>query len=204
MKKSLKTYLLLWSTQSLSALGSGLTGYSLVLWLYTQSGSALKTALLSVCSYAPYVIMSIFAGALSDRWNKKKIMLVCDLAAAISTAAVFVLIKTDHLEIWHLYLVNALSGLMNTVQQPAAEVAATMLIPEKHYQRTSSLRSFSQSLNTILTPVIATALFTLAGIDSVIAVDLITFAVAFLTLIFIRIPELPNRFLLRRTAACYG
>ena len=91
MKKSLKTYLLLWSTQSLSALGSGLTGYSLVLWLYTQSGSALKTALLSVCSYAPYVIMSIFAGALSDRWNKKKIMLVCDLAAAISTAAVFVL-----------------------------------------------------------------------------------------------------------------
>ncbi len=192
MKKSLKTYILLWSTQSLSALGSGLTGYSLVLWLYTQSGSALKTALLSVCSYAPYVIMSIFAGALSDRWNKKKIMLVCDLAAAISTAAVFVLIKTDHLEIWHLYLVNALSGLMNTVQQPAAEVAATMLIPEKHYQRTSSLRSFSQSLNTILTPVIATALFTLAGIDSVIAVDLITFAVAFLTLIFIRIPELPK------------
>lgn len=193
MKKSLKTYILLWSTQSLSALGSGLTGYALVLWLYTQSGSALKTALLSVCSYAPYVLMSIFAGALSDRWNKKATMLLCDLAAALSTVAVLVLIKTGSLEVWHLYLINALNGLMNTVQQPAAEVAATMLIPEEQYQRTSGLRSFSQSLNSILTPVIATALFTLAGIDTVIAVDLITFALAFFALLFfIRIPE-PER-----------
>lgn len=191
--KSLKTYILLWSTQSLSALGSGLTGYALVLWLYTESGSALKTALLSVCSYAPYVLMSIFAGALSDRWNKKKTMLLCDLAAALSTVAVLALIKTGNLEVWHLYVINALNGLMNTVQQPAAEVAATMLIPEEHYQRTSGLRSFSQSLNSILTPVIATALFTLAGMDVVITVDLCTFAAAFLTLLlFIRIPE-PER-----------
>lgn len=190
--KSLKTYLLLWSTQSLSALGSGLTGYALVLWLYAQSGSALKTALLSVCSYAPYVLMSVFAGALSDRWNKKKTMLLCDLAAALSTVAVLVLIKKGRLEIWHLYAINALNGLMNTFQQPASEVAATILIPEKHYQRTSGLRSFSQSLNSILTPVIATALFAFAGIESVIAVDLATFTAAFLTLLFIRIPE-PNR-----------
>lgn len=190
--KSLKTYLLLWSTQSLSALGSGLTGYSLVLLLYTQSGSALQTALLSVCSYAPYVLMSIFAGALSDRWNKKKIMLFCDLIAALSTVVVLLLIRTGSLEVWHLYLINALNGLMNTVQQPAAEVSATMLIPKEHYQRTSGLRSFSQSLNSILTPVIATSLFTLTGIEVVIAVDLSTFFIAFLTLLFIRIPEPPK------------
>ena len=61
--KSLKPYLLLWSTQSLSGLGSGMTSYALVLWLYLRTGSALGTALLSVCSYAPYVAMSIFAGA---------------------------------------------------------------------------------------------------------------------------------------------
>lgn len=193
MKKNLKTYIILWTTQSLSALGSGLTGYALVLWIYLQSGSALKTALLSVCSYAPYVLMSIFAGALSDRWNKKKTMLSCDLVAALTTVAVLVLSRTGALMVWHLYVINALNGLMNTVQQPAAEVAATMLIPEEHYQRTSGLRSFSQSLNTILTPVIATALFALGGMEIVIAVDLFTFAVAFFTLLlFIPIAE-PER-----------
>ena len=186
----LKSYLLLWSTQSLSALGSGMTSYALVLWLYLRSGSALKTALLAVCSYAPYVVMSIFAGALSDRWNKKRTMLVCDFVAALSTVAVFVLIRADLLREWHLYALNALNGLMNTVQQPASEVAATLLIPKDSYQRTSGLRSLSQSLTSILTPVLATALFAFAGIEWVIAADLFTFAAAFLALkLFIRIPE---------------
>ncbi len=188
--KQLRPYLLLWGTQAFSALGSGMTSYALVLWLYLRSGSALGTALLSVCSYAPYVVMSIFAGALSDRWNKKRTMLVCDLLAALSTVAVFLLIRADVLCAWHLYILNALNGLMNTIQQPASEVAATLLVPKDYYQKTSGLRSFSQSLNSILTPILATALFAFGGIEVVIAVDLATFACAFLTLLlFIRIPE---------------
>lgn len=190
IKKELKPYLLLWSTQALSALGSGMTSYALVLWLYLRNGSALGTALLSVCSYAPYVIMSIFAGALSDRWNKKRCMLICDLIAAFCTIIVFVLLKMESLVAWHLYGLNALNGLMNTIQQPASEVAATLLIPKGYYQKTSGLRSFSQSLNQILTPILATALFSFAGMDAVIAFDLITFVIAFLTLLLlIRIPE---------------
>lgn len=188
--RKLKPYLLLWSTQSFSALGSGMTSYALVLWLYLRTGSALQTALLSVCSYAPYVIMSIFAGALSDRWQKKRTMLVCDLLAAASTLAVFGLLKADVLSAWHLYVLNALNGLMNTIQQPASEVASTLLIPKEYYQKTSGLRSFSQSFNSILTPVAATALFAFGGIGSVIAVDMVTFGAAFLTLLlFIEIPE---------------
>ncbi len=188
--KKLKDYLILWSTQSLSALGSGMTGYALVMWLYLKTGSALETALLSVCSYAPYVIMSIFAGALVDRWNKKRTMLVCDAAAALTPLAVLLLIKTDSLCAWHLYILNALNGLMNTVQQPASEAASTILIPEEYYQKTSGLRSFSQSLVSVLTPVLAASLFAFFGIDAVIAVDLGTFAAAFVALAFlIRIPE---------------
>ncbi len=187
---SLRPYLLLWSTQSLSELGSGMTSYALVLWLYLRTGSALGTALLSVCSYAPYVAMSIFAGALSDRWNKKRTMLVCDLIAALSTVVVFGLIRTDLLVAGHLYVLNALNGLMNTIQQPASEVAATLLVPKEYYQKTSGLRSFSQSLTSILTPILATALFAFGGIEVVVIVDLGTFALAFLTLLlFIEVPE---------------
>ena len=191
--RGLRPWLVLWSTQSLSALGSAMTNFALVLWLYQKSGSALETALLSVCSYAPYVIMSIFAGALSDRWNKRCTMLVCDLLAALCTVIVLVLLRADALLPWHMYLLNAINGLMNTVQQPAADVAATLLIPKKYYQQTCGLRSLSQSLNTILTPAIALALFAFAGMEAVIAVDLGTFAVAFIALRrFIRIPELPR------------
>lgn len=164
--KELHTFLILWMTQSFSALGSSMTSFALVVWSYQQQGSALTTSLLSICSYAPYVLLSVFAGALSDRWDKKATMLVSDTFAALCTLTVLILLQTGRLEIWFLYIINALNGLMNTVQQPASDVAVSLLTPQKHYQKVSGLRSFSNSL--------------IIG----------TFIVAFVTLFFfIRIPQ---------------
>ena len=188
--KEIRQYLYLWLTQSFSALGSGMTSFALVLWLYQSTRSALQTALTSVCSYAPYVLMSIFAGALSDRWDKKRTMLACDLLAALTTVTVFWLLQTGRLSPVHLYVLNAINGLMNTVQKPAGDVAASLLAPKEYYQKTSGLRSFSSSLNTILTPILASAVYAFGGMAVVIAFDLLTFATAFLVLLlFIHIPE---------------
>lgn len=189
--KELKNFIILWLTQSFSSLGSSMTSFALIIMLYQDSGSALTTALLSVSSYAPYVIMSIFSGAISDKWNKKTIMLVCDSFAALCTVITLILLKNGSLEIWHLYILNALNGLMNSVQSPASDVAVTLLTPEKHYQKTGGLRYFSNSLVSILTPVISAAVMAFAGIEAVIMFDLLTFAAAFFSLlIFIRIPKI--------------
>ena len=186
----IKKFLLLWITQSLSTLGSSMTNFALVIWSFETEGSAFTTALLSVSSYAPYVLISIFAGALSEKWNKKKIMLVGDAFAALCTACVLSLMKTNHLEIWHLYIINALNGLMNTFQQPAADVAVSLLTPEKYYQRVGGLKAFSYSVNSFLAPVFAAALMSTAGMEFVIVFDLLTFTIAFLTLaFFIKIPN---------------
>ncbi len=190
--KELHSFLILWSTQFFSLLGSSMTSFALILWTYQAKGSALTTALLSVCSYAPYVMMSIFAGALSDKWNKKLTMLASDCFAAACTIGVLILLKTDRLEIWHLYCLNALNGLMGTVQQPAGDVAVSLLVPEKHYQRVSGLRSFSNSLVNILTPAAATTLYTVFGLDAVIYFDLAAFACAFAALaLWVKVPERP-------------
>ena len=187
--KGLKYFLILWSTQGLSALGSAMTSFALVIWSYQQQGSALTTAGLTVCSYAPYVLLSIFAGSLADRWNKKKTMALCDLFAALTTAAVLILLETGRLEIWHLYGINALNGLMNTIQQPAGEVAVTRLTPAEQVQRVAGLRSLSSSLVTLLSPVLAAAALTLLGLEAVIAFDLATCAVAVGSLLLIQVPE---------------
>ena len=81
-QNSLRDFYILWSTQSLSQLGSAITSFALTLWLYDETGSALNTAGLTICSYLPYVVMSIFAGAITDKFDKKKTMLICDLLAA--------------------------------------------------------------------------------------------------------------------------
>lgn len=191
--KELKDFYILWSTQSLSQLGSAITEFALTLWMYEKTGSALSTATLTICTYAPYVIMSIFAGAITDKFDKKKTMLICDLLAALTTVVVFVLYKADTLTMWHLYVINAFSGLMNTVQQPASEVTYTLIVPKELYQKTSGFQQLSRSLISIGNPLIAAALYGIAGLDVVIFVDLLTFAVAFLTLLFfIRLPEIQD------------
>lgn len=188
-KTELRDFYLLWSTQSLSQLGSAVTGFALTLWLYEKTGSALNTATLTICTYAPYVLMSIFAGAVTDRFDKKRTMLACDTFAAFCTVLVLALYKTGLLCVWHLYAVNAVSGLMNTVQQPASEVAYTLIVPKDRYQKVSGLQSLSRSLISIGNPLIAAAVYGIAGLDAVILLDLISFAIAFAALaLFIRIP----------------
>ena len=186
----MRQYLILWFTQMLSGLGSAMTSFALVVWSYSQEGSALKTARLMVCSYTPYVILSVFAGAVSDKWNKKKILLVSDTLSALTTVIVLVLLKTDSLRLYHLYILNAVSGIMNTVQQPASEVVTTSLLPRKHYQRVGALRYLSSSVSSILTPILATAVLGLFGMDAVILFDLATFLIAFFALLLlIDVPE---------------
>lgn len=188
--RGLKYFLILWSTQALSGLGSAMTSFALVIWSYQRQGSALTTAGLSVASYAPYVLLSVFAGSLVDRWDKRKTLVLCDLFAALSTAAALVLLKTGRLEIWHLYGINALNGLMNTIQQPATELAVTLLTPREQVQRVGGLRSLSGSLTTLLAPALASAVLALAGLEAVIAIDLVTCGAAVGSVLFlIRFPE---------------
>ena len=146
----------------MSQLGSSITTFALTLWLYEKTGSSLSTAMLTICSYAPYVLLSIFAGALTTDLIKRKQCLFA-MYFACCTIVVLGLFRTNHLMVWHLYALNAISGLMNTVPQPASEVAMTLIIPEKYYQKTSGLCSLSRSLISILNPLIATALYSFIG-----------------------------------------
>ncbi len=188
--RALRPFLILWSTQTFSALGSAMTGYALLIWSYRALGSALGTAMLAVCTYAPYVALSIFAGALSDRWDPKKTMLVGDTLAALCTVGIGVLYVTGALRIWHLYGLNFLLGLFNTVQQPASDVAVTLLTPKSHVQRVCGLRSLGNAAVTLLTPAAASALLAFAGLPAVLWFDLGTFAMAFLALLLrVRIPQ---------------
>ena len=90
--KDLHVFLVLWSTQACSQLGSSMTSFALVIWSLQQSGSAMVSAMLSICSYTPYVIFGLFAGSLCDRWDKKKTMLICDSLAAASTLVIGILL----------------------------------------------------------------------------------------------------------------
>ena len=189
-KKDFKKFLLLWATQTLSRLGSSLTPFALILWTYGSTGSALDTALLTVSSYMPYILLSLPVGAFTDRMNKKKVIVMADAAAASCTFIILLLWISGSLEMWHLYLLNGAIGSAQAFQQPASEVAITLVTPEDGYQKAGSLNAFSNSVINMASPAMATALYATGGLGLVITADICTFIVATLFLVlFIDIPE---------------
>ena len=189
----LRSFLLLWSSQTVSELGTAMTGYALIIWIYSQKGTASSITLLTICSFLPTILFRFIAGTLADRWNKKCIMLMTDLAAACGTLTVLALYSISALRIWHLYVINVLLSFMNAFQTPASFVATSLLVPKKHYTRVSGLQSFSGSVVSILAPALGSCLLAFGGMKLVLACDLVSFSVAFFVLLFfIKIPVIEH------------
>ncbi|MDO4513647.1 MAG: MFS transporter [Lachnospiraceae bacterium] len=190
MNNNFKRYIIFWLSQALSQLGSAMTGFALVLWAYTQNGSAMTVSLMSFFNYVPYILVSLFAGAFVDNHSKKKIMLIADSIAAMCSAVIFVLSLGGSLAIWHIYLVNFVIGFMNAFQGPACAVAIGKIVPKEKLTQVSGMNSFSGNLVAVLSPVIAASLFALGGLPVILIFDLCSFVFAFLILLFVlRIPE---------------
>ena len=190
----LRDFLILWSSQAVSTLGTAMTNFALIVWVYEQKGTASSITLLSVCSFLPSILFCFIAGTIADRWNKKRIMLLADLFAACGTATVLVLYVFSALQIWHLYVINFLLSFMNAFQNPASYVATSLLVPKEQYIRVSGLQAFSGSVITILAPALGSAVLAFGGLTTVLVIDLVCFAIAFLTLMFfIRIPEVKRK-----------
>ena len=162
-----------------------MTGFVLTLWAYNQTHSAFAVSLMTFCNYVPYIILSLFAGSFVDRHSKKAIMLIADSLAALGTIAFFCLMIAGRLEIWHIYLVNAIVGCSNAFQQPASSVAVFRLVPEEKLEMVSGMNSFSMNLVTIASPVLAAFCYGVFGMGSVLLIDIVSFMAAFLVLLFL-------------------
>jgi len=178
--KELKTFLILWSSQSLSQFGSSMTSFSLIIWAFEKQDSVLSISLLMICSLLPSILLSFLAGTFIDKWNKKLIMLISDTIAAICSIFVLLLLFNNRLEISYLYIINVILGITNAFQSPASSVAVTMIVPKKYYVKISGLQSLSSSMVTTFTPLVATAIYAFGGMRVILTIDLATFFIALL------------------------
>lgn len=190
MNNNFRRYIIFWLSQALSQLGSSMTSFALILWAYTQKGTAMTVSLMTFFNYVPYVIASLFAGSFVDRHSKKKIMLVSDSIAAICSAGILALYTENALQIWSIYLVNFIIGFMEAFQEPAATVAIGKVVPKERLTQVSGLNSFSNNLVRVLSPVLAASLFAFGSLKLILVIDLTSFLFAFSVLAFVlRIPE---------------
>lgn len=187
--KGFRAFSVIWFGQSVSLIGTAMTRFALTIWAYQTTGSATALALVAFFSFGPMVLFSPIAGALVDRWNRKTIMIMADLAAGLATMSLLFLYATGQLQIWHLYVAGAFASTFEAFQFPAFSAAITMMIDKKHYARANGMQSLSDSGSTIVAPVIATIMLVATGIAGVMIIDIITFFIAIGTIILIDIPQ---------------
>lgn len=192
LNKGLRTYFTIWLGQLFSMIGSGLIGFSLSVWIYDQTGQATPFALTALFSTLPRIILSPVAGAVSDRWNRKRIMLISDSLSGLITLGTAFLLLTESLQVWMVYLVSFLGAIFAAFQQPAYTASIAMLVPKDQLTRANSMVQMGHAIESLLTPVLAGALFATIGMQGIILIDIVTYLIAVFTLILVSIPQ-PER-----------
>ncbi len=183
-------FMIFFISQTVSELGTSMTGFATVIWMYSNSGQVMSSSLLAICSTVPYLIVSLLGGVVVDKMNKKKIMLICDSIAAAGSVILLGCYILGYLQLWVLCLVNIINGFMNAFQNPASQVTVTLLVEQKDYARIGGIQSTMGALVGIFQPILATTILNVLGLQWILIVDLCTFVFAFLVLLFVvQIPD---------------
>jgi DHA3 family macrolide efflux protein-like MFS transporter len=185
-------FTIVWAGQLVSLMGSSMTGFAIMIWLWQTTGKATPFALYGFFSSVPLIVASPLAGALVDRWDRKLTMMLSDLAAGMSSVIILILYSADTLEVWHLYATGALAGFFGAFQFPAFSAAITMMVSKNHYARASGMRSVAESASGIFGPLMGAGLLGILGLEGILVIDIITFCLAIGALLIIYIPNPPT------------
>lgn len=190
-KSGMSTFFIIWGGQVVSIIGTGLTGFALGVYVYQITGSVTQLGLVLLANSLPGIIFAPIAGVVVDRSDRRKVMLLSDAGAGLATLAIWMLLTSGNLEIWHIYISSAVGSFFGVFQGPAYMASVTLLVPKEHYGRTSGLIQLGQAISQILAPILAGFLILTIKIEGVILIDFATFLFAVLTLLFVRIPRPP-------------
>jgi len=166
-----------------------MTQFALTFWVYKTTEQATALALVGVFFQVPLLVLSPLAGALVDRWNRKLVMMLSDLASGSMSILILILYSTGHLQIWNLFVAAAISGAFQAFQWPAYSAAISTMIPKEQYTRASGMMSLAESGSQIGAPILAAALLSVIDISGILLIDIVTFCIAIAALLMVKVPQ---------------
>ncbi|HSR20707.1 MAG TPA: MFS transporter [Anaerolineales bacterium] len=175
--------------QIASMLATQMSTFALTIWVFERTGSATALGLVTVFFITPYLIITPMAGAMVDRYSRKLMMMVSDLAAGVATTGILVLHASGNLEVWHLYAAAILQGMGNAFQWPAFSATISIMVPREQYGRANGMMSVVQMGPGVIAPMMAGALLPWLGLTGILLVDVATFLSAIALLMLVHIPQ---------------
>lgn len=187
--KSFRSFQIIWFGQLVSTLGSGVSSFGLSVWILTRTNSTMSFAMSCLVGILPAVLLAPLAGSVADRKTRKTILLLADSCDAVLKLILAILWLTDSLTLGSIYAIQFLSSVFGTFQSPAFGASIPQIVPKDKLDRANSMMQILTSLRSMITPVLAGALYPLLQLGGLLILDLATYAVALLTLLFQNIPQ---------------
>jgi len=182
----------IWAGQQLSLFGSAIAQFALVWWLTQETGSATVLATATLVAVLPQVIVGPFAGALIDRWNRRRVMIVADGTIALVSAVLAYLFWTGQIQVWHIFLVKVIRAVGGAFHWPAMAASTSLMVPKAHLPRVAGLNQTMHGVMNIVAPPMGALLLSVLPIHFILGLDVLTAALAISPLLFILIPQ-PRR-----------
>lgn len=179
------------SSQAVSLVGSSVAGFALVWWLTTTTGSATVLVTAALATTLPQVLLGPVAGALVDRWNRRKVMIAADAAVAALSAWMAYLFWSGHIQPWHVFTIMAARGLGGAFHYAAMQASIALMVPDSQLSRVAGLNEGIRAGMGILSPPLGALLISVSSISAIMLLDVATAAVAVGLLALVAIPQPP-------------
>ncbi|NLM36298.1 MAG: MFS transporter [Clostridiales bacterium] len=184
-----RNIILFLSSQTISLFGSMLVQYAITWYITLNTQSGVMMTISIICGFLPTFFLSPFAGVWADRYNRKLLIILSDSMIAAATLIIAILFIMGHDAMWLLFVASAIRALGGGIQSPAVNAFIPQLVPEEKLTKVNAVNSSIQSITMLIAPMISGALLTKAGIETIFFIDVITAAIAVITLfLFLKVP----------------
>ena len=192
-----KTALFL-ASQCITLFGSMIVQMAIVWYVTLETSSGVWVAAFTICSYLPQFLISFFAGAWADRYNRKNLILFSDGLITIATLIMFLLmplISVDSILLSALLVMAIVRSVGAGVQMPAVNAVIPQLVPEEHLMRYNGINSTMQSIVQFAAPAVAGAVLSIGTFRSTLLIDIVTAVIGIGLLSCVLLPkqEVPNK-----------
>lgn len=184
-----RNIILFLSSQTVSLFGSMLVQYAIMWYVTLTTESGVMMTISIVCGFLPAFFLSPFAGVWADRYNRKMLIIMADSMIAISTLLLAILFFLGYDSLVLLFVMSAIRAIGAGIQTPAVGAILPQIVPEEQLTKVNGTNGSIQAFVMLLSPMLAGALLSVASIEVIFLIDVVTAAIAVFTLLlFLKIP----------------
>lgn len=180
-----RDYLVLWAGQGISTIGTQVSRLAVPLLVLTLTGSPAQAGLATAVAVLPYLLLSLLAGALVDRWNRKRVMILCDSGRALAAGSIPVAAFSGHLSLVQLYIVVLIEGTLNVFFDLAETAAVPRVVGKGQLPAAMSQNGATNSACSLLGQPLGGLLYQI-GHTVPFLVDAVSYVVSVVSLFFIQ------------------